>query len=348
MNRLFGFNQPLLNDRGEVIGRGSKAMAMLWNGNQAIGSISADNLLSGRAINDYDLEILSLYGSIVGDLIAQKQAEAELLNERNLLRTIIDTTSDYIYMKDTHHRLMLVNKTSWSNTLGITSEADMLGQTDYDYLPPELATQFIADEEELFRTGQAILNREEPGIDSAGNPIHFLTSKVPLRDAQGNITGLVGVSRDITDIKMAEAALRKSEERLRLATDSANIGTWDWDIESNQILWGNYAQSLLGMDQDDKRNGEHLEEFLAYIDPFDRNTFSKAITETMEHHEPFDVEYRYLHRDGRLHWMNSQGEVYRDESGKPARMVGIIREITDQKDAERERLEYALQKERLI
>jgi len=109
----------------------------------------------------------------------------------------------------------------------------MIGMTDSDMMPAEVAEEIIADERALFASGQPILNHEEPGYDYQGNMVYFLSTKVPLRDAQGNITGLVGVSRDITHQKQAEQqrlALALQKERLELLTEF--IGNMSHDLKT--------------------------------------------------------------------------------------------------------------------
>lgn len=232
-NYYFVEDGPIFNDRAETIAVGQKAMAILSDGHAVIGTISMDNLIHHRPITQQDLEILVLYASTLGYLCSRKRAEEALLKERNLLRTIIDILPDRIFVKDTQSRLLLVNKASWMHTPNVNSEEEMIGMTDSDLMPPELAAQIYVDEREVFTSGKPILNREEPGRDYEGKAIYFLSTKVPLRDAQGNIIGLVGVSRDITDQKQAEQQrldLALQKERLELLTEF--IGNMSHDLKT--------------------------------------------------------------------------------------------------------------------
>jgi PAS domain S-box-containing protein len=221
------------NDPSRIVGQGTKAMALLWEGDHIIGTISTDNLLSGQPVTKNDLEILTLYGSMLGHLAAKQRAEEALREERNLLRTIIDTVLDYVYVKDTESRFILINRQGWMDTPGMHSEQDMIGLTDFDHLPYERAEQFYEEEQELFRTGQPILNREEIGRDRDGEPTYLLTSKIPLRDNKGNIVGLVGVTRDVTERKQAEQErleLELQKTRVNLLTEF--IGNMSHDLKT--------------------------------------------------------------------------------------------------------------------
>jgi len=139
-------------------------------------------------------------------------AEEALARERNLLRTLIDNLPDYIYAMDTEGRFVLAN-TTIAHYLGAASPDELLGKTNFDFYPPALAARNHALDQEIMQSGQPVVNLEESFIDLAGNPVWFLTNAIPLRDSQGKIRGLVGITRDITERKRAE------EEREKLITE---------------------------------------------------------------------------------------------------------------------------------
>jgi PAS domain S-box-containing protein len=130
-----------------------------------------------------------------------------------LLRTVIDNIPDSIYCKDTAGRKTLVNLTElqYSRT---TSETEIIGKTDFDLYPKELAEAFFADDQTVLQTGQPVLNREEYVLDNNGMKKWLLTSKLPMKDEAGNITGLVGIGRDITIRRQTEEELKLKNEEL--------------------------------------------------------------------------------------------------------------------------------------
>jgi diguanylate cyclase (GGDEF)-like protein/PAS domain S-box-containing protein len=140
------------------------------------------------------------------DLTERKRAEAALAEERNLLRTLIDNMPDCIFVKDKESRFVL-NNAEHARALG-APEQELLGKTDFDVFPRELAERYYADEQEVIHSGSALVDREEPVVDHEGNHRWLSTTKVPLRDGGGEISGLVGISRDITDRKALEEQLR--------------------------------------------------------------------------------------------------------------------------------------------
>lgn len=142
----------------------------------------------------------------------RKKDEESLQNERLLLRTLIDNIPDSIYAKDKLGRKTLANATDVLYS-GAKKEADLLGKDDYDFYPKEIADEFFAVDQTVMLTGQAVLNKEEYLIDGNGKKHWLLSSKVPLRDKNNNIIGLMGIGRDITQRKQAEDALIESEKR---------------------------------------------------------------------------------------------------------------------------------------
>ncbi len=155
----------------------------------------------------------------VRDLTERKQAQEALAAEHALFRAVIDHLPDSVYVKDTAGRFLLVNA-RFIQDVGVSTPEEMLGKTDFDFFARENATIWRADEMAILQTGQPMLNKEEKSVDLLGQGIRtFLTSKVPLRDSQGQITRIVGITRDITDRKQAaqrEMALKLEQERVRL------------------------------------------------------------------------------------------------------------------------------------
>jgi PAS domain S-box-containing protein len=143
----------------------------------------------------------------------------QLLQEQELLRAIIDHLPDHIYAKDRLGRFML-NNVAHAKSLGVTSPREMVGKTDFDYFPEHLATQFFADEQALIQSSRPILNQEQfiPVYGKPGTHFWVSATKVLWYDRQGRIIGTAGITRDINAGKVAQEALRRSEQKLREST----------------------------------------------------------------------------------------------------------------------------------
>jgi len=146
---------------------------------------------------------------LAAEIEERERREEELGVERKLLRTVIDNVPDYIYVKDRQSRF-IVNNQAVANNLGF-QPSQVIGKTDFDFFPRDLAQQFFDDEQRVMATGEALISREEPNYypltDTWG---WHLTTTVPLRGLQGDVIGIVGVSRDITSHKKMEEAMRES------------------------------------------------------------------------------------------------------------------------------------------
>ncbi|MBN1935859.1 MAG: PAS domain S-box protein [Anaerolineae bacterium] len=161
---------------------------------------------------DTDGELLALV--CLDDVTALKQTQDTLSKERQLLRTVIDNLPDAIYAKDLEGRKTLANRADVAN-IGAASEADVLGKTDFELFPLEVAEQFYANDQRVLQTGQPVFNQEEPLVNERGKQIWLNTSKLPLKDSVGEIIGLVGIGRDVSAQREVEEALRHSEEQYR-------------------------------------------------------------------------------------------------------------------------------------
>jgi PAS domain S-box-containing protein len=181
----------------------------------------------------------------IEDITASKQAELAIAEERNLLRTVIDTVPDYIYVKDNQHRMVL-NNVSHARSLGGGTPRDITGKTDFDVFPAAMATKFYADEKQLFRTQSPILNTEERSIGQDGSEIWVLTTKVPLRNLNGEVVGLVGITHDVTSIKSSEETLRRSEQKLR---ESQKMLRLVLDTIPVRVFWKDRNSVLQGGNQ---------------------------------------------------------------------------------------------------
>jgi phosphoserine phosphatase RsbU/P len=147
------------------------------------------------------------------DITAAKQAEDLLVDERNLLQTIIDHLPSRVFVKDREGRY-LVNNKAHLKLLGVQSQDEVTGRTVFDFYPNELGRQASTDDQQVFSGGPSIFNREEAEYGPEGLTRCSLTTKVPLRDSQGNISGLLGIMHDITKRKQTEQELQQRTDEM--------------------------------------------------------------------------------------------------------------------------------------
>lgn len=186
-----------------------------------------------------------------------KQAEETLKEERNLLRTLIDTVPANVYIKDTQSRFVDAN-TETILRMGVQSASDLIGKTDFDFFPPELATKYFADEQRVIQSGQTLMSLEEPTIDlRTQEHIWILTTKAPIHDEQGVVTGLVGVGLEITGRKRAEEALRENEAKLQSFFEVLPVGISVLDHEHRIVEMNPALERILDISREDVVAGVH-------------------------------------------------------------------------------------------
>jgi PAS domain S-box-containing protein len=158
--------------------------------------------------------------AVITDVTEYRRAEARLQRERKLLFTLIDNMPDFIYIKDAEARFLIANRTL-VRLVGAAAPADLLGKTDADFFPPDLAERYIADDLAVIRSGRPLIGREEPMLTPSGAQGWQITTKVPLRDEAGQVIGLVGMGRDITARKQAED--ERQEMLVKLERSNADL-----------------------------------------------------------------------------------------------------------------------------
>lgn len=165
------------------------------------------------------------------DVTERRLAEEALAREANLLRVLIDLWPDHIFVKDFNGRYV-VNNAAHRSAIGISSLPDVVGKTDFDFFPEELAAQYQQDERAIIHSGRPVLDREDLFTQPDGMQIWLSTRRVPWRDHGGNVVGLVGMSQDVTERKRVQTELeqyalelREKNEKLRGALTAAREAT---------------------------------------------------------------------------------------------------------------------------
>ncbi len=188
---------------------------------RTVGVLYNDAAITRASLDETQQDIVAVYCSILGSLLELKRTEAALAHERDLLQALMDNIPDLIYFKDAASRFTRINRAQ-ARFLGLATPEEALGKTDLDLQDRPLAQSFWAEEQELIRTGQPIVDRVEYNPTHDGQPRWLTATKVPLRDAAGQVYGIAGVSRDVTDRTLAQRRDRVISEGLRAVIEAAD------------------------------------------------------------------------------------------------------------------------------
>ncbi len=269
------------------------------------------------------------------------QENAQLMRERDMLRMVIDSLPDFIYIKD-HQSKFLFNNLAHTQFLGATHSDEIAGKVDFDCFPKEFAERYFADEQIVIQSGRP-LNRVESVLDNTTREIRWMqTTKVPWRDHDGKVVGLIGISHDITELKLAEEISRNkleqrstqlSQERLLLRTliDNLPDAIYSKDIAGRKTLANPADLKNLPCKTEAEALGK------TDFDLFPKEIAEKfwADDQKVFQGEPVINREEYFFDDGdQKQWLLTSKLPLRDQSGEIVGLVGIGRNITQQKYAE--------------
>jgi two-component system, cell cycle sensor histidine kinase and response regulator CckA len=265
--------------------------------------------------------------AVVRDITDRRRAEEELRRTENLLRAVADETTDAVFVKDRAGRYMLMNEAA-TRFVG-KSRADVVGKNDTELFDSDGARCLIERDRHVMESGQAVTVEEV--VTAAGVTRVFQSTKAPYRDGAGKVIGLVGISRDITEHKRAEEAVRRSEERLRQAVRVSNLGIFDHDHRTETVYWSPEERAIHGWEAE---RAPTVDEFVGMLHPEDRERIAAAIRRA---HDPsgdglFDVEQRIVRPDGEVRWLITRSQTFFSGDGdtrRPVRTVGAVLDATE-------------------
>jgi PAS domain S-box-containing protein len=295
-----------------------------------------DVLLSSAPLDPSDLSAGVVFTAL--DITDRKRAEEATQKSEAKFRFLTENMTDVVWMIDREFQMTYVSP-SVEKVLGFTPE-ERERQTLQEQVTPEsfrlIARRF---QEELQREEEGGFDPERSVVVDVecrhknGSTVWMENSVKALRDEEGTLVGLYGVSRDITRRRRMAEALRRSEERYQFATKGGNVGVWDWDLTTGEMFVSPNLKEMLGYRDRDIRN--HIEDWSRHVHPLDAGMVMQQVRRCLEGTEnEYRVEHRMVHRDGSLRWFLASGNVERDETGRAVRMVGTDTDITALKTME--------------
>ncbi len=264
------------------------------------------------------------------DITERKQAEETIARERQLLRTLIDRLPETFYIKDLDSRFLVVNE-ALAKQSGKAAPAQMLGLSDADLFPAGPAAEFRAEELKVF-AGESLIDHENSMVFPDGREHSVLTTKLPFRDSEEQICGLVGIGHDITERKRAEEALRHEQTLMTALMDNIPDAVYFKDAASRFLRVNRALSRKLGLSNPDQIVGK------ADTDFFTREHARQALTDEQEivrTGQPLlNAEEKETWPDGTITWVVTTKLPLRDAAGRIIGTCGISLDITERKRVE--------------
>lgn len=298
----------------------------------------ANDVLVGRQDGSAVRMRLCVLERWAAELRERERAETALVSETGMLETVLEHVPDFLYIKDAQSRFVRANR-AITAFWGLNDPADAIGKTDADFFPPQLAAQYLADEQEVVRSGVPLVNKLEP--QDADGKQWFLTSTVPIRDVHGLVTGLVGVARDVTERREAEERLRVAEERYRSLVEQLPAIVYVEEVEHGDGRLTYISPRVTDV------FGITPEEFVAghlrwedRVHPDDLASVTAADRLAHLTGRPFLAEYRHRTREGGWIWVREEALRLNGDAAGGEVWQGILFDLSDRKVLE-DRLAHA-------
>jgi PAS domain S-box-containing protein len=292
---------------------------------------------------------LTLLGGFIREQYLTKITEQSLAIQMSEMkyRTLVEGADAAISTIDQHGKFLFMNVKA-AQQLGGKPE-DFTGKFMDDLFPQDVAERQAAGVRSVIHSAQGVVVENQSIVQ--GEPHWYHTTIQPLRDNLGSVPSALVIATDVTARRQAEAAvrelnetleqrvmerteaLRQSEARLAEAHRIAQLGHWDWNIQTNELWWSDEVYRIFGLTPE--AFGGTYEAFLETIYPDDREMVQTTVDEALHKNKPYNIDHRTVLPDGTSRIVHEQAEVSYDDSGNPIRMIGTVQDITARKQAEK-------------
>jgi PAS domain S-box-containing protein len=318
------YEKEYIHKNGELIPVRLSGKLVVQNGEQYILS-SVEDISESKFLRD---EVMR-HRMNLEKLIEERKGKLSEREER--LRSIFEAVADAVITIDAKGTIDSFNPAA-ENMFGY-EKGEVIGHNISMLMPEPYHSEHDQYLKNYHETGEARvlgIGREVVARKKNGNvfPIDLSINEMTV-NGQKMFTGIV---RDVSKRKESEVALRKSEQRFINSQVYANIGTWDWDIQTGELYWSEMIAPLFGYERGKLET--NYENFLNAVHPDDRQKVIDAVNNCVEKGAEYNIEHRCIWPNGTVRWLLEKGDVVRDEYGNPLHMLGVVQDVTDRKQAE--------------
>ncbi|MDP2094364.1 MAG: PAS domain S-box protein [Hydrogenophaga sp.] len=273
-------------------------------------------------------QVIGLEG--IGHDVTQRVLASEALgNSEARLRTLVNTLPDMVWLKDANGVYLLCNP-AFERFFG-AAEADILGKTDHDFVPKELADFFRANDRAAMAANRPTVNEEWVTLADSGQRILLETTKVSIQQTDAQLIGVLGIGHDITAQRQMQQDLQEAMLFMRETQTIARVGGWKANPESGMLKW---TEEVYRMVEHPLGDAPTMAQSMAYYDPDDHASITADVRNAWKHNQPFVRHCRMHPRTGRSFWaeLRCSGRVSTPEGDV---LVGTLQDISERLDVER-------------
>ncbi|MEI8199019.1 MAG: PAS domain S-box protein [Eubacteriales bacterium] len=266
----------------------------------------------------------------IQDVTQKEQLAKELTYNHNLVQSLLDNTTDAIYIKDTFGRYLLFNASA-EKTVGKTAQ-EVLGKDDTNLFPMDEAMTVMTTDREIMKSKKTSTNVEYV-TNALGEHVVFSSTKGPILDENHAVIGLFGIARDITELEKREIALRESESRLVAAQKIAHVGNWELSSTTKSIWASEEAFNIYGIEY--SSSFLPLAEVQKCVLPQYRKLLDDKLIGLIARNDRYNIEFKIRKANtGEERFIYSNAVLQLDSTGKDYKVLGTIQDITESKEIE--------------
>ncbi|GEM_PF-1115912 len=278
------------------------------------------------------------------DISARKAQEAELYESRKSLSQLLNNTEESFILCDRNLKVTAFNQAASDRNETINNRPMVIGESLLTTIASYRVDQARELARHVFKEGKSIKTTAHHVLAN-GSSMLLALEYSPVYEDDGRISGLCIIGNDVTDIRKAEAALLSSRQRLMNAQHIARLGSWDFEIESGELLWSDEVYNIYGLDIETDKPSERL--VYKLVHPEDVTPFREAVNAVLDGRtDKLDFQHRLIHPNLKQRWLHQRGELRKGENGKTW-LVGTVQDITEQKAIDHE-MELSIERFRMV